>query len=137
MSVIDEAIYTRATTGPTLQPLIGTRCYPVQLPQNPAYKAITYQRISTPREHAMGSEPGIAHPRFQLTAFDTTRTGARELAEAIRADFSRWRGTIAIPGGGNVIVQDTFVENTVDLEADVTTGVHMVPVDVIIHHVEN
>lgn len=133
MSVIDDAIYLRATTGPTLQPLIGTRCYPVMLPQNPAYKAMTYQRISTPREHAMVSEPGIAHPRFQLTAFDVTRTGARALAEAIRMDFSRWRGTVL-----GVVIQDTFVEDQVDLPLDdVALTVHMVPVDIIVHHQEN
>ena len=131
MSALEEAIFTRATTGPTLQPLIGTRCYPVLLPQNPTYPAVTFQRISTPREHAMVADPGVAHPRFQLTAYDKTRALAQTLAEAIRKDFARWRGTVA-----GVVIQDTFVENAFDLPRDDLLEVHPVPVDLVVHHVE-
>lgn len=130
-TTIEEAIYTRATTGPTLPGLIGTRCYPVLLPQDPQYPAIVFQRISMPREHAMGTDPGIAHPRFQLTAYDKTRAAAQALADAIRHDFSRWRGTI-----GSVVVQDTFVENQVDLPRDDLLEVHPEVVDLVVHHVE-
>ncbi len=130
-ATIEEAIFTRATTGPTLQPIIGTRCYPVLMPQEVVYPALAVVRVSMPREHAMGTDPGIAHPRFQLTAYDRTRAGAQTLADAVRKDFSRWRGTV-----GSVVIQDTFVENQVDLPRDDLLEVHPVPVDIVVHHVE-
>lgn len=131
MSAIEEALYTIATQGPTVGPLIGTRCYPVTLPQAPSYPAMTYQQISEPRAHAMGSDPGLVHPRFQLTAFAKTRTAAQDLAAAIITDFSRQRGTIA-----GVTIQDILVEDRHDLPWDPEVEVHMVPVDVIVHALE-
>lgn len=131
-TTIEEAIFTRATTGPTLQPLIATRCYPVTFPEGGTYPALAVQRISSPRGHAMGSDPGFAHSRFQITAADKTRTGAQTLAAAVRADFARWRGTI-----GTVVVLDTLVETQADLPFNIDVQLHLVPVDVFIHHGEN
>jgi len=133
VSTVEEAVVAIAVAGASLPPLLGTplRFYAVQFPQDVVYPALAYQRISMPREHAMGTDPGIAHPRFQLTCADKTRTGARALADAARHDFSRKRGTFA-----GVVVQDVFVENAVDLPFDNEVEVHLVPVDVIVHHVE-
>ena len=130
-ATIEEAIYARATTGPTLNPIIGTRCYPVTFPEGGTYPALAVQRISSPREHAMGTDPGVAHSRFQVTAADKTRTGAQTLAAAVRADFARWRGTV-----GSVVVQDTFVETQADLPFDIDVQLHLVPVDLLVHHGE-
>ena len=130
-ATIEEAIFARATTGPTLSPLIGTRCYPVTFPEGGTYPAVAVQRISSPRDHAMGSDPGFAHTRFQVTAADKTRTGAQALAAAVRTDFARWRGTI-----GSVAVQDTLVETQQDLPFDINVELHLVPVDLFIHHGE-
>lgn len=133
MSALEDAIVAIAAAGASLPTLLGTpaRFFPVQFPQNVTYPAIAYQRISTPREFAMGTDPGIAHPRFQLTCADKTRTGAQALADAARKDFSRKRGVFA-----GVTIQDVFVQNEVDLPMDDELEVHLVPVDIVIHHVE-
>ncbi len=131
MSLIEDAIINRATTGPNVSPIIGTRCYAFKLPASPTFPAMTFQRLKTTREHAMGSEPSIAHPEFQLSAFDTTRAGAQTLAEAIRKDFSRWRGTVL-----GVVIQDTLLEDQLDGPFDSVNSSHEVQVDAVIHHQE-
>jgi hypothetical protein len=131
MSLIEDAIINRATNGPNVSPIISTRCYAFMLPASPTFPAMTFQRLKTDREHAMATEPGIAHAEFRLLAFDTTRGGAQTLAEAIRKDFSRWRGTVL-----GVVIQDTLLEDQIDGPFDSAGGSHQVMVDAVIHHQE-
>lgn len=100
MALLEEAIFSRAGAIAPLAALIGTRLYPVILPQNPTLPAATYRRISTRRPNAMGRDPGIAFARIQFTAWATTPLGAKQVKEAIRGDsagagYQRWRGTVA------------------------------------------
>ena len=61
MSLIEDAIINRATNGPNVSPIIGARCYAFKLPASPTFPAMTFLRLKTTREHAMGTEPLIAH----------------------------------------------------------------------------
>ncbi len=131
MSLIEDAIINRATNGPNVSPIIGARCYAFKLPASPTFPAMTFLRLKTDREHAMGTEPLIAHAEFQLSAFDSTRGGAQALAEAIRKDFSRWRGTVL-----GVVIQDTLLEDQLDGPFDSVNSSHEVQVDAVIHHQE-
>jgi len=43
----ESELFDRVTTHGSTQPLIGTRFYPLNLPQSPTYPAATYRRVST------------------------------------------------------------------------------------------
>lgn len=109
MAHLEAALFTRLTTHAGLAAIIGTRAYPVLLPQNPTLPAVVYQRISTRRPHAGGVDTGVAIPRFQVTGWATTALGAKDLKEQMRAALQRWRGTVA-----GILVMDTFLEGELD-----------------------
>ncbi len=52
---VEGAIFTRATTHAGLSALISTRAYLVRAPQNPTLPIVVFTRVSSEREHAMGS----------------------------------------------------------------------------------
>ena len=47
--MIEEDLYTYLTSDPTVSGYVSTRIYPVKMPQNVTYPAITYQLIGSTR----------------------------------------------------------------------------------------
>ncbi|MDV2503083.1 MAG: DUF3168 domain-containing protein [bacterium] len=114
---IEEAIYTRLSTFAGLTALVSTRIHTLVLPEGVTYPAVSFFRVSGPRVHAMGSEPGLVMPRFQVSAWDQDVEGvssgyttARAVSAQIRAALSRWSGTV-----NGVVVQDSLMETERDL----------------------
>lgn len=129
-------MFTQASAYANLTAIIGAspcRFYPGLMPQDPVYPNCTFKLISAPRETAMGVDPGVVNARFQVDCWDTTRTGARDLARQVRACFQRWRGTV-----GGVVIFDTFIDNEQDLDTDLVSNVaiHHRMVDLLIHYAE-
>lgn len=112
---VENALYTRLKDHSGLSALVGTRITPLQLPQRPVLPAVTYRRVSTVREHAMGADPGLARARFQVSGWAKTFDGARDVGEQIRDALQRWNGTVE-----GVVVQNSDILNETDLfESDV------------------
>ena len=103
--------------------IIGTgdsaRIYPLALPQNPTYPAVTYQVISSPRHHDLD----IAYPRIQYTAFARTYGQAKELAGYLRLHLQRFKGVLS----GISIKQIQYI-NAVEFYQD-DAGVYYIPQD--------
>jgi hypothetical protein len=130
---LDEAIYAKADAHAGLEGLIGAppRLYPMVAPQNGTAPYATYQQISGPRVHAMGTDPGVASPRYQFSAWGTSNSEAKLIAIQLIACFSRWRGVVA---GTEVL--DSFLENELDLGLDDVALLHQRVVDFLIWHRE-
>ena len=134
MATIEDAIFTRGSTFAGLTALLGTnptRLYPTQAPQNAVAPYVTYQMISDPREHAMGVDPGVAHPRFQFSPWAKTRTEAKAVTVQLIACYSRWRGIVA-----SVDVLDSFLDNEGDVGLDDVVLLYQRFVDFLISHRE-
>ena len=56
---IEEALSKYLSTCAGLTALVATRIYPGDMPESCTKPAIAYARISTPREHTMGIDPGL------------------------------------------------------------------------------
>lgn len=98
MAVLEEGLYSYLSTFAGLTALVSTRVYPDKIPQGATLPCLTYQRISTPREHAhdtSGIGTDLAHPRFQFNAWATTKSSAKAINEQVRAAMNGKRGTIA------------------------------------------
>lgn len=130
MAVVEEALFTRLSGFAGLTALIAARIYPVVLPQDVVLPAVSYRRLSGPRSSAMGSDPGLAHPRFEVNAWAREYLAAKNVKEQIRAALQRWRGTVS-----GVEIIDTFILDERDLY-EPTTLMYQLPVDVQIHHRE-
>lgn len=66
--------------------LVGTRVYPIGLPQEPTMPAVTYVVVDWPNLYAQ-QERSHGEPRLQLDGYAVTYGGARALGEAMRGDL--------------------------------------------------
>ncbi len=111
------------------------RIYPMILPQQPTYPAVTYQRIDGPRESALNSDMGIPNPRIQIDAWGSSYASALAVAEQIRAALVRQVWT-----ENGVSVLDALIDDDRDLfEDDVQEGGQRIfrrSLDLIIRHRE-
>lgn len=119
---IEEAIYSYLSGESGITDLVGTRIYPLVLPQNTEYPAITYYRVSGPEHH----DKDVAYPRIQLTAWAETYEEAKTVAAEVKAALQRFKGTMGVPGV--VVIQGVF-QNDMDLY-DNETGVYYVATDI-------
>ena len=104
---VEATLYTRLSTFAGLAALVGTRIYPLILPEGVAYPAVTYQRVATPpRESCMGVDVGLVRPRIQITVWGDTFAAVKAAAEQVRQALQRWSTTG---------VQDTFLIGENDL----------------------
>lgn len=136
MSTIDDALIARAAATAGLTALIGAqpnmKLYPHDaVSQNATRPYVAYQLISGPREHAMGSDPGMVRARFQFTCWGDTDTSSRDVADQVRLCYSRFRGTLL-----GVEIMDVFLDNEHPLGRDPDTRFFRRALDFIVWHRE-
>lgn len=130
MADLETVLQTRLTGYAGLAALVGTRVYPIKLPQTPTMPAVSYQRIDGPRESGIASEHGMAHPRIQVDSWASTYGGAKAVAEQVRTALERWSDATTTP-----VVLDSFIEGDTDLyESEVE--LYRVSMDFVIWHRE-
>jgi hypothetical protein len=89
----EDGLFTYLSTYPGLAALIGTRLYPLLLPQDPTLPAVTYQRISTPMMLAF-ERSFLPHPRFQFDCWAASFPAARAVAEQVKLALDVYRGAM-------------------------------------------
>jgi len=97
----------------------SARIYPLKLPQNPDYPAVTYQVISSPRHHDID----VSYPRIQYTTFARTYGEAKELSEYLRLHLQRLKGVLS-----EVHIKQVEYINAVEFYQD-DAGVYYIPQD--------
>lgn len=114
---IESAIYDRLRdVAGDLYPLVALRIYPVVAPQDVTFPCVTWQRITTERVQAMGSDPGLVRMRLQVDGWSTTFENMRLIADAIRTRLERWRNASA------PVIQDTFFVSATDEVDQASSG---------------
>ncbi len=109
---VEAALYTRLTSGHTAtSALIGTRCYPLRLPQKPTLPAIVYQRISSSPQIGTTDRRGT---RFQFSCWASTYAGAKALAAQVRAALENHADTTVRMG--RVVNEIDDFDETVELQ---------------------
>ncbi len=113
MTALNEAIYGRLQAVSGVTNLVGTRVYPVVLPQDPVYPAVRYQQTAGERTQAMGSNTGLVNTTVQIDSYSESYEEAREVAEEVRAALQRFQGTVA-----GVEIESVFVNGPLDVFED-------------------
>lgn len=113
----EEAARLVALDDATLTGLVGTRFYPMKLPQNPTLPAITYFRVAGTAHHDIP----FAMPLVQFTCWGTTWAQARAVSGALYWALARYRGT-----KGGIKFEQIAHESDLDLY-DSVTGYYAVP----------
>lgn len=125
----EEGLFAYLSTYPGLVPLVGTRVYPVLLPQNATLPAVTYTRLATPRLHEFEAS-FLPHPTFQFDcwAMDTAVISgyeeAKDVATQVVAALDIYRGAM-----GAYTVEASIVDSERDAY-DPETKIWHVIVDV-------
>jgi hypothetical protein len=129
--MIETSLFTRLSGFGGLSALVATRIYPMLLPQEPQYPAVTYAFVSGVPVAAMGADTGVTRKRLRVTAWSKTYAEMTSVADQVRLCLERWRGTV-----GGVVIQDTYVDNdSLDLFDDISR-VYYRPLDFILVHQE-
>ena len=110
--LLEQALYSYLSGVAGLTALVSTRIYPLMMPQDVTLPAVTYQRISGPRVHTMGTDPGLESPRFQLSSWASSYSSVKAVAEQVRLALQDYAGTMG--GAGGVVVQRAFLEGDQD-----------------------
>ena len=98
-------IYAVLSTGVAA---LGSRIYPLKLPQNVAYPAVVYQRISTVRHPAFKRDATAVEPVIQVDVYGHESAGYGafwDVADAVRVALQRY-------SGGTIL--DTFIDTERD-----------------------
>lgn len=91
---IEAGLYAHLLTDSGVTALVGTRIYPLLVPQDADLPAIAYQRISGPRDHTHDGSSGLAFARMQLTFVASSYDDAKSLGEAVRAAIDGHKGSM-------------------------------------------
>jgi hypothetical protein len=83
--MIETALFTHLSTAAGMVALVGTRIYPVTLPQQPTLPAVVYQMISSaPIQDRSAMAAGFTRSRFQFTVWASSDTSAAAVMAALR-----------------------------------------------------
>lgn len=111
---LESSLFTFITGDAVIGPLIGTRMYPMKLPQSPTLPAMSYFRVTSGQEYELeGQEVGVRPARFQFDCWDKEPNGYEgilALGAAVRARLSGYMGAM-----GADTVQGIMIEDEMDL----------------------
>ena len=95
MADVEDALYSILSNAAGLTALVSMRIYPVgEVPQDAAAPYVTYQRISDPQPHAMGSDPDLEEPRYQVNCYHHDYNSAKAIATQVKAALRDYSGTV-------------------------------------------
>ena len=108
-NTIEAAIFKSLTEDSSISTIIGTRLFPLVIPQDGSMPAITYQQISGDRDHVLSGPTGFTKNRYQFNCWATTYGGAKRLFEALRIFWDGFSGTVL-----TIAIQCVQMENEID-----------------------
>lgn len=130
MATIEEAMVARMNAHAGLTALVGTRTYPLRVPQDATMPAIAYQKISSPKTQSHSGGSHLAQSRIQLTIEADSYESVKATADQVRACWEGYKGTV-----GGVRIDAALVQDDRDGWSE-QHGAPVVRVDVMVWHYE-
>ena len=96
---IEDGLRTHLIADAPVTALVVARIYPLKLPQNPTYPALTYEIISDIHSRGLAGDNAREVVRVRIHCWAETYTGAIDLATKVKtavADFSGLMGTTKV-----------------------------------------
>ena len=90
--LIEERLRDHLAADSGLSGTIGTRIFPLLMPQEPTLPALVYTRISGPRDNTHDGPSGLVSTRIQISCWATSYKTAKQTADLVRlalADFEK------------------------------------------------
>lgn len=126
---IEAALFSRLNGFAGLTALVSDRIYPVgEVPQEVTKPYISFFKVNHLQVNAMGDDPDLQRDRFQINSHGVKLLDIVAVNAQVKLCLNRWSGTEA-----GVVIQDTFLENEIDLN-DPITDTAFRAADYAIHH---
>lgn len=129
--MIEKALFQKLSTTSAITAIVGSRIFPVFLPEKTVLPAIVFLRVSTTGaaiSHTKSS--GKLTSNFEVGCYGKDIQVAKNLAKLVRSALSGFSGTVA-----GIVIHRAEVENEFD-DYDFETGLYTVPVEVSLTHDE-
>lgn len=81
--MIETELYTILSADATIAAATSSRIYPLVMPQNVTFPAITYQRISDNPVNDLSGYSNLSNPHLAINCWATRYDEAKELAENV------------------------------------------------------
>ena len=101
--MIEQGIEKRLLADAAVSALIGTRMYPLVLPEQCSYPALTYQLISSPETYTNDGPLGEVRARIQIDAWGKRYAQVKAVSKAVRASLNGFVGTLTDPDETEVL----------------------------------
>ncbi len=85
MAILESALYSALSGDAAIAAVVGSGIYPVIIPQDAAFPAITYTRISGGQQNDLTGYEGTENPRMQIDVWGKTYAAVKDLAAKVRA----------------------------------------------------
>lgn len=137
MATIEEAVNARLLAVSAVTALVGAaaaaRIYPLVIPQDADRPALAYQKTDSQKVYSHGGFSALARSRFQFVCQAETYTAAKALADAVKAAFHGFKGTVS-----GVNLQGAIVESDGDGDIEILSNevLPYVRIDIGIWHSE-
>lgn len=89
----EQAIYGRLTNTVAVTTLCSTRISPGYIDYNVRLPAVSYFQVSDPRVHAMGRDPNVGSPWYQVDVFSTSYYQMKLLSNAVKNSLRDYSGS--------------------------------------------
>ncbi len=90
--------------------LVGDRIYPDQLPDEPQYPALTFQKVGGGSARGAVKNPGLEHASFQVSTWARSRLEVVAITPLVRKALDRKRKVVV----AGVPIDDCFYEDDID-----------------------
>lgn len=113
MADIEAGLFAFLSADAGISAVVGTRIYPLRVPEDATLPALAYHKISGPSEHSKDGDMNLNHPRFQFTCWADKYADAKAGRTAVVAALNGFAngGTM----GGAVVVEQVIVTDDMDL----------------------
>lgn len=105
MAALGEMVYRRLTSHAATAALIGDRCYPQVLPQDPTLPGVVYEELPGDTSAGWGL---ILSSRLRVTAWAETKAQAIPVAEAVKVALRQHQDRAALPHLIGVMDDNSF-----------------------------
>lgn len=82
---IEQGLVAELLADSGVSAVVGTKVHPGAIPQGQSLPAIVYNRISTPRDVALGGPVNVVGIRFRIDCWHTSYASVKALAAAVRS----------------------------------------------------
>jgi hypothetical protein len=118
---IEADLRTHLVNDSDVSAIVGSRVYPMRLPQGFDLPAISYQRVSGDRSKDLQGSTGHTEPRIQIDCWAKSYGEIKNLAEKLRLSLDRFTGDL----GGGQYVHHVSLEGERDMFEEETEILHV------------